>query len=262
MPFLDHGEFKAYYRWEGLADGPVMVLSHSLGCSCEMWRGQVEALGDRFRILLYDHRGHGQSGIPSRPWAIDDFGEDLVRLLNHLGLELVNFCGVSLGGMVGMWVAQNAPGRLARMALCNTSAKTEDPTLLQGRIRLIESEGMAAIVDNVLERWFTEAFRSACPDEIAGARKVLESASADAYAATSRAVCELNLLDELGAIEIPTMVVYGTYDQATPPAWNLAIADAIPGAKAVELPTAHLSNIEARSEFNRVVEEFLVAKAG
>ena len=108
MPVFNNGKLQTYYRWEGLAEGPVLVLSHSLGCSSEMWQGQVKAFGDRFRILLYDHRGHGRSDVPAGHWTIGDFGKDLLAFLDHLALESVRFCGLSLGGMVGMWIAKNA----------------------------------------------------------------------------------------------------------------------------------------------------------
>ena len=257
MPVFNNGKLQTYYRWEGLAEGPVLVLSHSLGCSSEMWQGQVKAFGDRFRILLYDHRGHGRSDVPAGHWTIGDFGKDLLAFLDHLALESVRFCGLSLGGMVGMWIAKNAHDRIERMALCNTSAKTENSTLLRERIRLIEESGLAAITDNVVGRWFTEEFRKEAPDRVTEARRWLEAASSASYAATSRAVCDLDLTEGLSSIEIPTLVVYGLHDQATPPTWNLRIADAIPGAEAVGLNSAHLSNIEAQGEFNRAVSDFL-----
>lgn len=256
MPLFVTGDSHLYYRWEGAKEGPVLVLSHSLGCSCEMWRGQAKTLGDRFRILLYDHRGHGRSGMPAGDWKMDDFGRDLMALLDHLGLEGVTFCGLSLGGMVGMWLALQAPERIERMVLCNTSAKTEDPSLLRNRIGMIEKRGLGAIVENVLEKWFTDGFRARCPERVAEIRTLLETTSGESYTATSRAICDLNLTSGLAQINVPTLVIYGAHDLATPAAWNVAIAEAIPGATAVELPAAHLSNIEAEKDFNRVVRDF------
>ncbi|MGB0581714.1 MAG: 3-oxoadipate enol-lactonase [Limisphaerales bacterium] len=257
MPLFETENLRLFYRWEGRNDRPTLVLSHSLGCSCELWREQVAALGEHFRILLYDHRGHGRSESPEGEWSIDDFGCDLVKLLDHPQLEAVNFCGLSLGGMVGMWLAQNASDRIGKLVLCNTAAQTENPSLLQNRIRTIEEEGLAKIVGNVLERWFTMAFRQRQPARVAEFRSLLEATSDRSYAATSRAVCDLNLTAGLPDITHPALVIYGTHDTATPPSWNLAIAKAVRNARSVELPTAHLSNVEAAAEFNRVVLDFM-----
>ena len=156
-----------------------------------------------------------------------------------------------------MWLAQNATERVERLIVSNTAAKTEDPSLLRNRIRKIEENGLGAIVENVLERWFTNAFREQNSTRVSEFRTMLEATSDRSYAATSRAVCELNLTVGLPDIIHPTLVIYGTHDSATPPASNLAIAKAIRGAKSVALPSAHLSNVEAAAEFNRVVMHFM-----
>lgn len=257
MPFADVGGFRLHHRWEGAGSGPVLLLSHSLGATSEMWRPQLAALGERFRVLLYDHRGHGQSGLPEPPWSIADFGRDALALLDHLKLSQVHFCGLSLGGMVGMWLAQNAPERIGRLVLCNTSARTEDPSLLRGRIAEVERGGMEPIVENILARWFTEEFHARHSSEVDTMRRMVRAASPLAYAATSHAVCDLDLRAGLDRIAAPTLVVIGGRDRATPPEWNRSIAAAIPGSETVELEAAHLSNIEAREAFNAAVLRFL-----
>jgi 3-oxoadipate enol-lactonase len=240
-----------------LSSGEVVVLSHSLGASGEMWKAQTNEFGKRFRLLIPDHRGHGQSSVPAGPYGIDQCGRELVALLDHLELDRVHFCGLSWGGMIGMWLGQHALQRIQRMVLCNTAARIVDTTLLMTRNELIQREGLSAIADNVIDRWFTPAFRGSHPEEVESARKMLLGTSPEGYVHTSSAVCELDLREGLPTISCPVLVVAGKHDLATPPGWNASIASSIPGAQFVELDAAHLSNIEARHEFNRTVINFL-----
>ena len=247
------------YRWAGLSAGPVLVLSHSLGASSDMWQRQVDAFGGHFRLLIPDHRGHGRSPVPDGGYSIEQFGFDLVSLLDTLQIDRVCFCGLSLGGMVGMWLGRYAPNRVEKLVLCNTSARIEDVQLLKKRIDLVCREGVSAIADNVLARWFTDDFRNAKPEVVKTTREMLLSTSATGYANTSEAVCRLDLVDDLAQVRCPTLVIAGEHDRATPVAWNQAVAEGIARAKFVTLDAAHMSNIEASDEFNRVVLEFLLA---
>jgi 3-oxoadipate enol-lactonase len=257
MPVMTYNGVRLAYRWSGLPSGRVLVLSHSLGASGAMWQPQVDAFAPRFRLLIPDHRGHGQSSVPDGPYRIEHFGQELTALLDHLQLDRVYFCGLSLGGMIGMWMGQNVSQRIERMVLCNTAAKILDTTLLRSRMHGIERDGLASIADNVIDRWFTEPFRIAHPEAIEAARRMLLATSARGYANTSGAVCELDLREGLGMIACPTLVIGGRYDKATPLSWNEAIASSIPDGRVAALDAAHLSNIEARDEFNRVVAGFL-----
>ncbi len=263
MPELTINGVTLHYEWAGLpfeggeSGAPVLVLSHSLGASGAMWRHQVKAWGEHFSILLPDHRGHGRSSLPDGPYSIQDFGRDTLALLDALDLPRVRFCGVSLGGMTGLWLAQEAPERVERMAVCNTAARIEDPALLRERMVQIERDGLESIVEGVLERWFRPATRESQPGEIELARRMVLGTPAAGYAATGRAVCELDLREGLAGIEVPALVVAGRFDEATPPAWGQAIAKAIPEVRYEELEAAHLSNWDAADEFNEVVGRFL-----
>ena len=257
MPVAVINQTTIYYRWSGISDAPVLVLAHSLGASQAMWLRQEQALGERYRLLLYDQRGHGQSGTPHGPYSIEQFGMDLIVLLDHFNLTRVHFCGVSLGGMVGLWLAQKHPHRLSRLIVSNTAARIEDTTLLSSRMRTIEANGLNAIVNNVLERWFSPRFHLMNPDIVEAARSMLLATPVMGYIATSQAVCELDLRAGLANIQSHTLVITGQQDQATPPSWGRSIADCIPSARHVSLDAAHLANVEAADDFNREVLAFL-----
>lgn len=247
------------YRWAGRRDGPVLVFSHSLGTASDLWSSQEASLGNRFRLLLYDHRGHGESSAPEGEWTIDDFGRDALTVIEELAPEPVYFCGVSLGGMVGLWLARTAPDRLKRLVVANTSAFTEDPALLRGRLEEIERNGLESIAENVLDRWFTRDFRRSHPAVVERFRRRVLATPDASYIRTSEAVCNLDLRSKLGSIQRPTLVITGEFDEATPPAWGESIARAVPGASLASLRAAHLSNVEAASSFDEAVIRFLKA---
>ncbi len=258
MFFKNSDGAKLFCRWAGAKTGPVLLLSHSLGASSRMWAPQTDALGRHFRLLLHDHRGHGRSAAPKGDLSIEQFGEDTLALMDSLKLEKVLFCGLSLGGMIGLWLAIHAGKRLERLIVCNTAARIADTALLARRIRHIRHEGLAAIADNVLERWLTAGFRAARPETIAWVRAMFAETASEGYAAGATAVRHLDLENALERIQTPTLVIAGKKDQATPPAWNALIARRVPGARLAELDAAHLSNIEAAEAFNRTALDFLL----
>ena len=245
------------YQFIGERSAPVLVLSHSMGANREFWDPQVEALSEKFHLLLYDHRGHGASESPPQPWTMDDFGEDLVRLLDTLDLDTVHFCGLSLGGMVGIWFAQNAPDRLDQLIIANTTAYTKDPSILQNRLKQIQQQGMEAIVENILKGWFTSEFLKKNPETAERIRRHLQGIESANYTATGEAVCEMDLRAGLSKITSPTLVITGSEDQPTPKAWGEEIAAEIQNAQVLELPAAHMSNIEAPAAFNQAILDFL-----
>jgi len=257
MPHLQRGGYRIHYVWEGRPGAPVLLLSHSLGAHLGMWGPQVAALGRRFRILRYDHPGHGDSEQRPGPADIADFGADVLALLDELALDRVSFCGLSLGGMVGLWLGAHAASRLTRLVISNTAARIEDPTLLRGRIATIRRDGLEAIADSVMAGWFTLGYRGREPRRLAWARRMLLSTRAEAYAATAETVCGLDLRQELPRIALPALVLYGAHDGATPPTWNRAIQEQVPGATGQCLPAAHLANVEAADAYSASLLAFL-----
>lgn len=258
LPRLDRNGYSLFYEWKGAREGPVLILSHSLGTDHRMWDRQVQAFGKDFRILLYDHPGHGKSTLRPAQGRIADYGGDVLALLDSLKIEKASFCGLSLGGMVGIWLGAFSGSRFDKLLLCNTGARIEDPGLLEQRILEIRKNGLESITDSVLGKWFTPGFSERESAVVQEFRSMFLSTSTEAYAMTAGTVCQMNLLSDLGRINNPTLVVYGDSDEATPPAWNFILRDTIPGARALGLTSAHLSNIEAEDEFNSGCLEFLL----
>ena len=229
---------------EGPRGAPVLVLSHALGLSIGMWDAVRPHLSS-LRVLRYDHRGHGASPVPPGPYAISDLGQDLIRLLDRLGIERVSFCGLSLGGMVGQWLGAHAADRLDRLMLCCTAPKMLRPADYAARAVLVRREGMAPIAETVLGRWFTPAFFADAPELVASIREALLATPVEGYAASCEALAAMDLRDDLPQIAVPTLVVAGENDQATPPEQSRAMAAAIPHAQLVVIPGApHLASVE------------------
>lgn len=245
-----------HHTLEGPPSAGVVVLSNSLGTALRMWQPQAEALAGAHRVLRYDLRGHGRSPVPPPPYTLADLGADLVALLDRHGIERASLAGVSLGGMVSMWVAAHAPERVERLALVSTSALLGPPEAWSTRAAAVLEGGMAAVTDTVLERWFTPAFAAAQPDVVAGVRAQLLSTSPEGYAACCGVVGAMDLRSDLAAIRAPALVISAAEDPSTPPEHGRAIADGIAGARFVELPRgAHLVNLETPA----AVTELLLA---
>jgi 3-oxoadipate enol-lactonase len=230
---------------EGPEDAPVLVLSNSLGTTLDMWDPQVEALAGRFRLLRYDHRGHGGSPVPEGPYAIEDLGRDLLVLLDRLGIEDFNFGGLSVGGMVGMWVASEVPERVERLVLLCTSALLGPRDMWDARIASVGDGGMDAIADAVLERWFTPGFRYEHPEVVGWVGDQLRATSPEGYVATCGAIRDMDLRDRLGAVEAPTLLLAGPDPPPAPPDHAERIAEGVRDSRLVVIPeAAHLANIE------------------
>jgi len=259
MPIAKLPDAQIHYEWSGQEHLPTLVFSNSLGTNLHMWDSQIEEFTKHFRILRCDTRGHGQSSVTSGPYTIDQLSWDVVRLLDVLQQERVHFCGLSMGGMIGMFLGVNAPARFHKFVLCNTAAKIGTAETWNTRIQTVQSGGMKAVAGAVVERWFTPGFRTSHPTETQAVLAMLEAADPHGYIACCAAVRDMDQRHTLQSIRVPCLVIAGTSDPATPPEEGRYVAASIPGAKYVELPAAHLSNIEARDDFNRHVLQFLLA---
>jgi 3-oxoadipate enol-lactonase len=260
MPLQEVATSKLWYRLDGREGAPFLVFSNSLGTTHAMWEGQVEPLAPYFRILRYDTRGHGQSQVTPGPYSIAALGEDLLQLTQILGIERFSFCGLSMGGMIGQWLASHAPQRIQRLALCNTGARIGTPEVWNERIAVAETKGMAALVDGAMDRWFTKDFQRSHPSEVGRIRDSFLGINPKGYAACMGAIRDADLRRDLGRIRAPTLVVAGSEDPATPPSLSEAICNAIAGARQVTLPAAHISNIEAKAAFDEALVRFLTGR--
>ena len=257
MSVADLADVRLHYVLEGADTAPVVMLANSLGTDISMWEPQMAALTRDFRVLRYDARGHGDSAVTPGPYSVAQLGRDALALLDHLAIDRAHFCGLSMGGMTGMWVGIHAPDRIEKLVLANTAARIAPPAIWDTRIDRVNAGGMAAISDAVLTRWFTPEFMEAQPATIAAMRTMLERTPAAGYTACCAAVRDMDQRDAIGGITLPTLVLAGTYDAATPPADGRFLADSIGGARYVELAGAHLSNIEAAAHFADAVSSFL-----
>lgn len=257
MTMIDTGEARLHCRWDELHEGPVVVLAHALGATLDMWRPQVEPLCAKFRVLRYDARGHGQSSVPPGPYSIAQLGTDVLRLLDAHGIERAHFCGLSMGGATGLWLGIHAPDRIDRLVLCNTAAWFGPPDAMNARIETVRTQGVAPLVEPTMERWFNAAFRAADPATVQRTREQMRATSPEGYAACCAAIRDLDLREGLPSIRSRTLVIAGTDDPTAPPPAALALAAAIPGARCVELPAAHLSGLGAAAAFNATVLGFL-----
>ena len=233
------------YELDGPTGAPVVVLGSSIGTSSAMWAPQVAALSRRYQVLRYDHRGHGRSPVPPGPYDVADLGRDVLALLDRLGLERVAYGGLSLGGMVGMWLGINAPERIASLALCCTSANLGPPDRWAERVALVRSEGMGALTEATKPRWFTARSLAERPEIVDPFIEGMLATPAEGYAGCCAAIGGMDLLDQLPAISVPTLVLCGADDPATPLPHALAIYERIAGAQLVVIPgAAHLATVE------------------
>ncbi len=249
------------YELSGNAGGQTVALSHSLGSSMIMWAPQRAALEPKFQTLRFDTRGHGKTSAPRRPYSINLLVKDAVALLDTLDLDKVHWVGLSMGGMIGQGLALDYPQRLHSLTLCNTMAVVREHTKDMWRQRIQSSEqfGLHTVVDFAMERWFTKGFRdSAGPDYLAIREQFLNTPRAG-YIGCCRAIYRLNYIDEISRIRLPTHIIAGDQDLATPTAESIAMHERIPSSSLdIIQKAAHLSNIEQAEAFNRSLLNFLL----
>tara|TARA_Y100001960_G_scaffold324166_1_gene404049 strand:- start:189 stop:992 length:804 start_codon:yes stop_codon:yes gene_type:complete len=244
----------------GRSDGPDLMFCNSLGTDHRMWDGQAEHFGETHRIIRYDRRGHGRSDVPPGPYSFERLGRDALAVVDALSVGKVWFCGLSMGGMTGMWLAANVPERFRGFALCNTGAYMPPYEMWTERINLSRAGHLDRMVEKVLERWLTAEFRKTHPDAVARVREHYLETPPEGYAACCEAIRDLDQRESIKFIRAPVMVLAGAEDPATTPAHGKLIADSVPGARYVELAAAaHLSNIERPDAFNFALADFIDA---
>lgn len=246
-----------HYCEDGREDGPPLVISNSLGINLAMWDGQMAEAVRTFRVIRYDQRGHGRSEAPEGPYIMERLGRDVIDLLDALQIRRTAFCGLSMGGMTGMWLAANEPGRFTRMVLCNTSAFFPDKSGWDQRMELVRKGGMQAVKQATVERWFTAQFRERNRQEVERIAAMIEKCDPAGYLGCCAAIRNMDLRGDVKRINLPCLVVIGRHDPATIPEHGQFIASTIPGAQSKVLDTAHLSNVEDPEGFNATVFGFI-----
>jgi 3-oxoadipate enol-lactonase/4-carboxymuconolactone decarboxylase len=261
MPLIDANGTTCYYRITGRDEAPVLMLAHSLGQDHGMWDPQIADLSEHFRVVRYDIRGHGASGVTAGDYRIEQLAGDALALADVLGVDRFAFCGLSLGGMIGQWLAANAPQRVTAAVLANTSA-TADAARMQARREAILSGGMTAIADMVMGRFFSPRLLDAGPAIVASARRTLLTTDPVGYAGCCAAIRDMDLTPLLTRIQMPILIVDGTLDTSLPwRGFGEVLAHHIAGAHVVHLDAAHLSNIERPRGFTAAVLRFLLPAA-
>lgn len=250
---------KLHHEIDGPPDAPALLLGGSLGTTLAMWEPQVRPLSDSRQVIRFDHRGHGRSPIPAGPYEIADLGRDVIALLDDLALPRASYCGVSIGGMVGQWLAINAPERIERLILVCTSAHLPPPEPWLQRGTAVTAAGTVEVIaDAVVGRWLTPEFARARSDVAASLRAMLASTDPHGYAACCEAIATMDLRAGLAGVDAPTLVIAGAQDPSIAPEHGRAIAAAVPGARFELLdPAAHLATVERAATVNELIADFL-----
>jgi 3-oxoadipate enol-lactonase len=247
-----------HYRLVGPADAPVVALANSLGTDARIWDGVIERLSRRYRVLSYDKRGHGLSDTPPGDYSLDDHVDDLLGLLDHLEIDRLALAGVSVGGLIAQGLALRSPQRLVALVLCDTAPKVGDTAGWNGRIDTVRNQGLDAIAEMVMDRWFSPDFQQQRQEELAGWRNLFLRSDPVGYAATCATLRDTDLTKQIGAIALPTLVVAGEADRSTPVDLVRTCAESIAGARFEILPgVGHIPSIEQPAALAALMTNFL-----
>ncbi|HBR6852495.1 TPA: 3-oxoadipate enol-lactonase [Klebsiella aerogenes] len=247
------------YQLDGPEGAPVIVLSNSLGTTRAMWQLQMEALTANFRVLRYDTHGHGKTTKNGKV-TLAQLGEDVIALLDHLNIDKALFCGISMGGLTGLWLARFAPERFYAVAVTNTAARIGDQSGWLSRARAVRQEGMDVVAAGAADRWFSDNFRQRAPEVVEALCHQLTHSDAEGYAACCEALAAADLRGEVGQIAIPVLIIAGESDPVTTVADANFLHQQIADSQVVVLSASHLSNIEAPAAFNSALNGFLLGE--
>src|SRR5450755_1771968 len=257
MPMIDADGCSIYVEVEGRDSAPVLMLSNSLGTDLHMWDDQAAEFAKHFRLVRWDRRGHGKSGVSKGPYNFDLFGRDILKIMDALKIKKINWCGLSMGGMVGQWLGANAPDRVDKLILSNTNFNYADKGPWNDRIKFVQEKGLAELVNPNMDRWFTKGFRERSPQTVARIKEIFLATNPVGYIACCEAIRDMDFTASNPRITAPTLVIVGSQDPATPPAAGEAIAKQIKGAKVAALDAAHIANIEQPKLYTETVLNFL-----
>jgi 3-oxoadipate enol-lactonase len=257
MPFADLPAARIHYALSGNENSPTLILSNSLGTNFSMWDAQIAAFEKQFRVLRYDKRGHGQSSVPPSPYSVSELTGDILALADFLRIDRFHFCGLSIGGMIGMTLALQSSERLHKLVLCSTAPKIGTRESWNTRIETVRTQGMKAIARTTPERWFTPGFLAKSPEVIPAIMQAIESMNPEGYIGGCCAVRDFDAQTRVSQIRVPALVISATHDPAAPPLAGQFLTEHIPGSRYAELNASHIANIEDAANFTPKVLDFL-----
>ena len=260
MPMIDADGCTLHVEVEGPQDAPALMLCNSLGTNLNMWDQQAKAFAGKFRLIRYDRRGHGRSGVSKGPYSMAQLGRDAIAILDALGVRKTHWCGLSMGGMVGQWLAANASQRMDKVILSNTTCYYADKNIWNDRIKFVREKGLAVIVGPNMERWFTPGFREHSPQTIARMTEMFLATPLEGYIACCEAVRDMDHREILSGITAPTLIIAGKQDPATTVENAEFIRDRIKGSQIALIDAAHISNVEQPEFYSKTVLDFLTAR--
>ncbi|OIJ37693.1 MULTISPECIES: 3-oxoadipate enol-lactonase [Acinetobacter] len=259
MPTFTSNDAQINYQTFGDAAKPALVFSNSLGTNFKMWQPQIDFFQKDYFVICYDTRGHGASSAPQGPYSIDQLGQDVVNLLDHLNVEKATFCGISMGGLTGQWLAIHRPERFNQVVVCNTAAKIGQEQAWNDRAALVREQGLQPIASTAASRWFTEPFIQSNATVVNNLQNDLAAGSAEGYASCCEALAKADVREQLKDITVPVLVVAGQQDPVTTVADGQYMVDRIANSQLFEINASHISNIEQPEAFNQAVQEFIAA---
>ncbi|WP_263418774.1 3-oxoadipate enol-lactonase [Terriglobus albidus] len=246
-----------YYEAAGPEGAPAVVFSHSLGQGTYLWNAQAEYFSCNFRTVVYEQRGFGRSSSQQPPNTVAGMGKDVLALMDRLGIAKAHFCGISIGGMVGLWLGVNAADRIGKLVLSNTAAKIGTAEFWQKRAEDTRLAGIEQFLPGSAERWLTADFREEHPEVVRELENSVRRSSIAGYAAGCEVLATMDLRDAVSQIKLPVLCIAGNEDPTTPPVDQKFLVEQIPSAKYLELPSGHLSCINRSALWNQAVMEFL-----
>ncbi|EHU1492092.1 3-oxoadipate enol-lactonase [Acinetobacter baumannii] len=258
MPSFQSADAQINYQTFGEPSSPALVFSNSLGTNYGMWQQQFNALKDQFFVICYDTRGHGSSSTPNGPYTVEQLGEDVIRLLDHLNISKAAFCGISMGGLTGQWLAIHHPNRFSHVVVANTAAKIGQEQAWLDRAKLVREQGLQPIAATAASRWFTDPFIQSHPSIVNNLCNDLSAGSAMGYANCCEALAKADVREQLKDIKISVLVIAGTQDPVTTVADGEFMQQRIPQSKLAEIDASHISNVEQPEVFNKILKDFLV----
>lgn len=257
MPTFQKQDVSLNYQTFGEKNKPALIFSNSLGTNYSMWQPQIDALKDDFYIVCYDTRGHGQSSAPNHAYTIEELGQDVVDLLDYLNIKQTNFCGISMGGLTGQWLAVYKPEYFNKIIVSNTAAKIGNKDAWLERADKVRQEGLQPISDTAASRWFTDRFIQAKPDVVKTMSENLSKGSPQGYANCCEALAMADLRENLKNAKVPMLVIGGEQDPVTTVADAKAMVDTAQNATLATINASHIANVEKAEDFTQLIKEFL-----